>query len=228
MITSATAVIGAGRMGSVIAGQLPPDTRKIIIDSDLKKARRLANAVDGIGSDTLNSAAEADLIAVVLPAPAVNETTLQLIDQAEPGTIILNMATAAAIDPFLQHKRPDILLIDAKIIGHAQSISAGEPGIIVVGTEEDATLEKIRSRLPGFQAVVSGDPNLVAHINRTASTEGIRAAVRVRHQLSEYSIPDEWIDVAIRTVCAGTLKAFVEDNLGDFARELVKEIQSGG
>ncbi len=126
MIKSATAVIGAGRMGSVIARQLPPSTRKIIIDTELEKARGLADAVGGIGSDTLKIAAEADL---------------------------------------------------------------------------------------------------VAHINRIASTEGIRAAVRVRHQLSEYKIPDEWIDVASRTVCAGILKAFVEDDLGDFARELVKEMQ---
>jgi len=223
--TSGTAVIGAGRMGSVIARQLPPSTKKIIIDTDLEKACGLADAVDGIGSDSLKRAVEADLIAVVLPAPAVNETVIQLIGQAKPGTIILNMATAAVTDPTLQHKRPDISLIDAKIIGHAQSISGGEPGIVVVNTRDEATLNTIRSRLPEFYAVVSGDPDVVAHINRIASTEGIRAAVRVRHQLAEYNIPNEWIDVAIRTVCAGTLKAFVEDDLGDFARELVKEMQ---
>ena len=225
MIISDTAVIGAGRMGSVIARQLPPSTRKIIVDTDSEKAGVLADAVDGIGSDTLESAAEADLIAVVLPPPEVNETVTRLVGQAKPGTIILNMATAAVIDPTFQHKRPDVSLIDAKIIGHAQSISAGEPGIIVVGTEDESMLNTIRSRLPGFHAVVSGDPERVSHINRIASTEGIRAAVRVRHQLSEFNIPDKWIDVAIRTVCAGTMRAFVEDDLGDFAKKLVKEMQ---
>jgi hypothetical protein len=31
--------------------------------------------------------------------------------------------------------------------------------------------------------------------------------------------------MAVRTVCAGTLKAFVEDDLGDFARELAGKIE---
>ena len=58
------AVVGAGRMGSVVAGQLPKRTKKIIIDIDPEKASRLAETVGGIPSDSLESANEADLVAV--------------------------------------------------------------------------------------------------------------------------------------------------------------------
>ena len=59
------AVVGAGRMGSVVAGQLPDSTKKIIIDIDPEKASRLAESVGGMPSDSLESANKADLVAVV-------------------------------------------------------------------------------------------------------------------------------------------------------------------
>ena len=46
-MTICAAVVGAGRMGSVVAERLPKSTKKIIIDIDLEKARRLAGKVDG-------------------------------------------------------------------------------------------------------------------------------------------------------------------------------------
>lgn len=224
-MTLCTAVVGAGRMGSVIAGQLPRSTRKIIIDIDLQRAGKVAQMTGGRASDTLDSAGAADLVAVVLPTPMVAGIVAQLLDLAKPGAIILNMATTARIDPALAGKRPDVRIVDAKIIGHAKSISEGAAAIVVVGCDDAAVLTRIRSQLPGFQRVVAGDAGLVAEINRIGSAEGIRAAVRIRRQLSQQGMPREWIDVAIRTVCAGTLKAFVEDDLGDFARDLAIKIE---
>jgi hypothetical protein len=78
--------------------------------------------------------------------------------------------------------------------------------------------------------VVRGDAALVEKINTIGSTEGLRAALTVKAKLAVMNIPDEWIDVAIRTVCAGTMRSYVENDLGHFARQLVqrldKEIRS--
>lgn len=224
-MTIFTAVVGAGRMGSVIAGQLPRGTRKIIIDIDLQRAAQVAQNIGGESSDALGSAASADLVAVVLPTPMVEGIVAQLVELAKPGAVILNMATTARIDPALVGKRPEISVVDAKIIGHAKSIAEGEGAIVVVGCGDGGILALIRSQLPGFRRVVAGNAHLVAEINRIGSAEGIRAAVRVRRELSRQGIPPDWIDVAIRTVCAGTLKAFVENDLGDFARELAGKIE---
>ena len=115
------AVVGAGRMGEVVAKQLPKRTQKIIIDIDLEKADRLAEIVTGIPSDSLESAGSADLVAVVLPTPVVNETVGKLFSVVKEGAIILNMATTARIDAEVLKKNKDISIIDAKIIGHAMS-----------------------------------------------------------------------------------------------------------
>jgi len=218
-------VIGAGRMGSVLAERLPGSTKKIIIDKNFAKARLLADKVAGIPSDSLESASAADLIAVVLPAPAVNETLARLLNIARKGAVVLNMATTARIDRSLPATRKDVFVVDAKIIGHAMSISRGEPAIIVVKCDDDNRFGLISSQMTGFHRVVQGDADLVEIINKTGSTEGLKAAVAVRKKLSQLDIPDEWIDVAIRTVCAGTMKSFTENDLGHFALELVKKLE---
>ena len=224
-MTICAAVVGAGRMGSVVAERLPKSTKKIIIDIDLEKARRLAGKVDGIPSDSLESAGEADLVAVVLPAPVLNETVNRLLNGVKKGAIILNMATTAHIDPALFKKNKDISIIDAKVLGHARSISRGEPGIIVVKCDDEGLFDFIKEQLSGFYKVVKGEADLVEKINKVGSTEGIKAAVKVRKKLSKLNIPEEWIDVAIRTVCAGTMKSFADNDLGHFALELVKKVE---
>ncbi len=219
------AIVGAGRMGSVVAGQLPKSTNKIIIDIDSEKASRLAETVGGMPSDSLESANKADLVAVVLPTPVVNETVEKLLNVVQKGTIILNMATTAHIDSAFLKNKKEIWIVDAKIIGHAMSISRGEPGIVVVDCDDASRFDFIREQLPGFHKVVRGDAGLVERINKIGSTEGIKAAVKVRKKLSELDVPEEWMQVAIRTVCAGTMKSFTENDLGHFALELVKRIE---
>ena len=222
------AVVGAGRMGSVIARRLPPDTKKIIIDTVPAKASELAEAVGGSWSVSPEQARDADLIALVVPASAVREILEKLQVLVKKGTVILNMATTFSVDPATAAKHLGITVVDAKIIGHAASMSRGEPGIVVVKTENAEVLSLIRHQLQGFADVVQGDADRVQAVNTIGSTEGIKAAVAIRKQLRAIGIPDAWTDVVIRSVCAGTMKAFTENDLGGFALELAKRLESEG
>ena len=222
------AVVGAGRMGSVIARRLPTDTKKIIIDTVPAKASELAEAVGGSWSVSPEQARAADLIALVVPASAVRETLEKLQALVKRGAVILNMATTFSIDQATAAKSSGITVIDAKIIGHAASMSRGEPGIVVAKTKSAEILSLIRNQLQGFADVVQGDADLVQAVNTIGSTEGIKAAVAVRKQLRAMGIADAWTNVVIRSVCAGTMKAFTENNLGSFALELAKKLESEG
>ncbi len=215
-------------MGSVIARRLPMDTKKIIIDNVSAKASELAEAVGGSWSVSPEQARDADLIALVVPASAVREILEKLQVLVKKGAVILNMATTFSIDPATAAKRPEITVVDAKIIGHAASMSRGEPGIVVVKTENAEVLSLIKQQMMGFADVVQGDADLVQAVNTIGSTEGIKAAVAVRKQLRAMDIPDVWIDVVIRSVCAGTMKAFTENDMGGFALELAKRLESEG
>ncbi len=219
------AVVGAGRMGTVVARQLPEQTRKIIIDIDAEKAGRLAERVAGISSTDLAGAESADLVAVVLPTPVVNETVEKLLPIVKKGATILNMATTAHIEPETAKKNDAVSIVDAKIIGHAGAISRGEPGIVVIDCSNADRFTMIKGQLPGFDKVVRGEANLVEKINKVGSTEGIRAAVTVRKKLAALNVPDRWINVAIRTVCAGTMRSYTENDLGHFALALVEKLE---
>ena len=105
------------------------------------------------------------------------------------------------------------------------SISWGEPGIVVVDCNDKRRFNFIKDQLPGFHKVVQGEASLVERINKIGSTEGIKAAVSVRKKLAALNVPDEWIDVAIRTVCAGTMRSYTENDLGHFALELVRKLE---
>ena len=96
---------------------------------------------------------------------------------------------------------------------------------MVVDCSDKDRFDFIKAQLPGFHQVVQGTASRVAQINKIGSTEGIKAAVSVRKKLAALNVPDEWIDVAIRTVCAGTMRSYTENDLGHFALELVRKLE---
>lgn len=218
-------VIGAGRMGTIVTKKLPENTKKIIIDSEIEKAKALADEINGEYSNKYDILSDADIVALVLPAPVINKVLKPLLEKVKPGTIILNMATTGHVEEELKNIRTDVEVIDAKIIGHAMSMSKGEPGLVVVKSEDEEKYNKIKEQLSGFGNVYQGDSDLVEKIAVIGSTEGIRTAVTIRKKLDKMNVPKEWADVVIRTVCAGTMKSYTENDLGHFAMELAKKLE---
>jgi len=220
------AVIGAGRMGSVVGRQLPDDVRKLIIDTDEAKAKALAEQINGTYALILDAAQDADLILVVLPTPAINPVMDQLVDIAKDGAILMNMATNGTVAAEIIEKNNKIHIVDTKIIGHAMSINQGSPAFVVVKTEDEGVFENIRHILSGYKKVVMGNADIVPDIAKIGSEEGIRAAITVRKLLKKYNIPKDWEDIVIYTICAGTMRSYVENDLGLFAKELAERLDS--
>jgi len=225
-MTLKVAVIGAGRMGSIVGKQLPSNVEKLIIDTNEEKAKACAEEIGGTYALTLDAAKDADIIDVVLPTPAVNPVIDQLAGIVKDGAIIMNMATSAYVDEAIRAKNPKIHIVDTKIIGHAMSMSQGSPCFVVVNTKDTEIFKTIQSILPGYKKVVMGNSDVVSEINAIGSSEGIRAAVKVRKMLKKYDVPKEWEDIVIYTVCAGTMRSYVENDLGHFARELADKLEA--
>jgi len=217
------AVVGSGRMGSFVGKQLPKEVRKIFIDIDETKARDLAHTLGGEYACLAEGAKDADLIVVVLPAGVVNDTAKEIATVAKEGAIILNMATTGTVEDEVKKAYPSLRFVDAKIIGSAKVMAMGFPSCIVLNTKDTDVFEKARYLLPGFTKVTMGDAGLVPQINTIGSTVGIQAALEVRRKLKDLKLPKDWEDVAIHTVCAGTMIAYVENDLGEFGRKIVQQ-----
>lgn len=220
------AVIGAGRMGSVVARQLPQESPKVIIDHDMDKAKELAYKVEAKYDNSLQSAKDADAIFVILPANGVEETVEKLQDIIKTGAVIVNMATSVCVEKIGKKHRGDIDLIDAKIIGNASTINREKKGIVVVKTTDTAKFNIIKELLSGFFIVEQGDADIVEKINTIAVYEGIKAAVAIRKQLTEMDIPEKWSNVVLETVCMPTMKSYIDGTLGPFAKEIAKKLEN--
>lgn len=218
------AVLGAGRMGSIAAEQLPSEAGKIIVDPNLETASRIASKIGGKAYAEYSCLKDADIVLMVLPAPVIPEAAKLAAQHVRPGTILVNMATKGVVPEDLKALFPDVLFVDAKIIGHAISMRDGAPCFVVVNAEGEV-FERVKYALPGYAAVVQGDSTLVPQINSIASSEGIRAAVRVKKQVKGFNIPEEWIRPLVYTVCAGTMRAYIDNNLGEFAQKLAEQFE---
>ncbi|MBQ7535296.1 MAG: NAD(P)-binding domain-containing protein [Stomatobaculum sp.] len=217
------AVLGAGRMGSVAAEQLPGDVRKLIVDMDEAAAKRIAEKTGGEAHTDYESLSLADVVFLVLPATVIPKAAEEAASHMKTGAVLVNMSTKGEFPEDLAARYPSLSIVCAKIIGHADSMREGAPSLVVTDTEDEKVLELLRYLLPGYAGVVQGDVTLVPKLSTIASTEGIRAAVRVKKQAEALGIPEGWFRPLIYTVCAGTARAFIDGNMGEFARQLAEQ-----
>jgi len=220
------AVAGAGRMGSLVAEMLPAGTEKVVIDRELAAAERVAGKIGGSAADGYRGAAEADVLFLLLPAPAIPDAAEEAAAFMKPGAVIVNMSTKGVFREETAGRFPEIRFVNAKIIGHASSIRGGAPGLVVTDAPEEL-FRMLSGQLTKFQ-VVKGDPSLVPVLSTIASSEGIRAAVSVKKQAALKGAPEEWMRPLIYTVLAGTARAYVDDDMGEFAKALAEKLEKEG
>ena len=207
--------------------RLPADAEQItLIDRDAARAAQLAREKNARASDAISAASDADMLLFVLPAEAIPDAMTAAAACAKHGATLVNMATNGRIPDELPGRYPALTFVDAKIIGHAGAMAQGANGIVVAGTADARVLCEVRAALCGIGSVVCGDASLVPSINTIGSAEGIRAAVNVKKQLAAYGVPKAWEEAAILTVCAGTMRAYVEDDLGGFGRALAEKLEA--
>ena len=83
------AVLGAGRMGSVAAEQLPEDVKKIIIDQDAETAQRIADRIGGSASQDYAALSDADMVLLLRRpckypgSPDSDQPNLAIVDVAK-------------------------------------------------------------------------------------------------------------------------------------------------
>ena len=219
------AVIGCGLMGSGVASLAAPEAEMVLIDREADKARALAEKHHGTGSADLRAAAAAEIICVVLPAPAIEEAFWALAGCARPGAILLDMATKGVIPPGVKQARPDLRCVEAKIVGSGIGVSLGLRALLAVNTDEGSTLAALRSALPGFGRILPGDPSLVARVNAVGAYWGIRAAVETEEELRGMGLPEDWAKAASGCLIPGSTLGYSQDRMGQFNREIAARVR---
>lgn len=216
-------VIGAGRMGSLVARKLPANVNKIVVDTDIDKAKSVAVEIGGTGGSDVSVAREADVIILTLPTEIIAPVAAQLAGVVRPDALVLNLATASDTSEALS-KAPGLVMVPAKIVGHAREIAAGTRPLVAVDAPSDVVLDLVRDLLRDFGSVVRGPEYLVRITNTIASEEGVKAALAMQERLKAAGVPEEWIIPAIQGPGAGTMRAYAAGDMGPFVRALVERL----
>lgn len=220
-------LLGCGKMGSVIAKKLPDDMEKVIVDRNIEKLKKLSEIIKYEYSCNINSLSTCDIILVVLPENAVNQNIEEICKIAKQNSIVLNMSTNGKVDENIKAKYKNINIIETKIIGQSTMIDKfNQPCAIIIGSDDEEIIEKIKNVFKNFPYVEKGDVEKVPLAVSSATRQAIITCMDLKEKLNNLDIDKSWQEALFKTVLGGTINSFVDDTLGPFAKAIVNEIEN--
>ncbi|NLZ54973.1 MAG: NAD(P)-binding domain-containing protein [Thermoanaerobacteraceae bacterium] len=219
------AIIGAGRMGSLLARKLQSHYNLILIDKDLRKCGLLAKEVSALATSDYSLLSNSDYIITALPANVFQNVVTELKNYVAQHHILINISTDTEKEEF-EPLKGLCKIATAKIIGHAKHMAAtDELPLVLIDGEDFSVRSKVASIFSKLGAVCFGDEKIVKKVNNIASEEGIKAALDIKKRLEEANVPSEYISFAIRNVACGTMSAFAVGEAGPFVQKIIQRLK---
>ncbi len=219
-------LIGVGRMGKVLAGKLAGHVALKLYDREERQLKAVADELGVPAAAGIEELAELGTIILVVPDREVI-SLIKDFNQLERPLTIINIATNVARHVLAMTARPQVRCIGAKFIAQAREIALGAEPVIIVDDHPADLAAEVREILAPVGKVVLGQADSVTYINTQAAEKALTAAVLIEETLRMQPYANaEVIKSAIRQVAAGILKAYADDDLGPFAREIVRAIRA--
>ena len=217
-------VIGAGRMGRILAARMSAEHEVSVYDANSQDAKVVA---ESLKLKVIDSLAEMDADAVVLAVPdsAVGPCINEL-HKTHKHWNVFSVATTISREMLAVMPGNNVRRLNVKIIGHAGEINRGSQPVIVIDNGDDEMVQMAQQIFALVGKVLCGEADQVKQINSVATGEALRAAVEIERVLKAAGIVDsELIRGALSQVAPGVLRAYAEDDLGPFARNIVNAIR---
>lgn len=218
------AILGAGRLGSLLASRIPGSYRRVIIARRKQKAAALADEVGGIASDQLSAVRGCKVVLLAVPGPALPAILPELAPHLDPGAILVNMATDVATRD-LADRFPRLRIVAAKVIGHAREMAHGLPGIVIMDGVTAAEEELLTDMLGNLGPVVRDREEKVRQANTAVAEEMVRAEQSLRARLQELGLEEDLIRIAIKTTAPGVLRSLSDGDAGPFVQEIIRRLR---
>lgn len=218
------AILGAGRLGSLLASRLPGHVRKVIISRRRQRAMALADEVGGIATDQISAVRGAAVVFLAVPESAISQVVPDLQPHLDRETVVVNMATDANTGE-LSEAYPQLRLVAAKVIGHAREMSLGSPGIVILDLVNDREEEILSNLLGGLGPVVRDDEEKVRQANTAVVEEVVRAAAALRQRLEALGLDAELIRIAIKTTAPGVFRSMGDGDAGPFVQDVIRRLR---
>jgi len=217
-------IIGAGRMGKILAQRLAMQHEVFIYDVDPAAAEAAAQAL-GLRA-AANLAGEAvDALVLAVPDAAVKPCIEMLLVQ-QTMAVVFSVATNISREILAEMAGASLRCLNVKIIGHAGEMSRGARPVIVADNSDPQLAALACQLFAAAGTVLVAEADLVKTINSVATEEALKVAVTIEQALRAAGIDDRnMLDGALSVVAPGVLKAYAEDDLGPFARRIVAALR---
>ena len=217
-------IIGAGRMGKILAQRLATQHEVFIYDADPAAVEAAAQALGLRAAASLTGEA-ADALVLAVPDAAIKPCIEMLLAQ-QTTAAVFSVATNISREILAEMAGPTLRCLNVKIIGHAGEMSRGGKPVIVVDDSDPQLAELACQLFAPAGTVLVAAADLVKTINSVATEGALKAAVAIEQALCASGIDDPaMIAGALSVVAPGVLKAYAEDDLGPFARGIVSALR---
>ena len=211
-------------MGKILAAALAGRHEMALYDADRESAASVAGSLKLRALATMAEAV-ADAVVLAVPDKAVASCVAELARTGRAWNVF-SVATNISREMLAGMAGGGVRLLNVKIIGHAGEMSRGSRPVLVIDRGEADLVELARQVFAPVGALVVGAADQVQRINSVATAEALRAAVAVETALQKEGITDPaLVRGALAQVAPGVLRAYAEDDLGPFAREIVAKIR---
>lgn len=219
-------LIGVGRMGKVLAGKLAGHVNLKIFDQNEKQLQAVAQELGVQAAASLEELACLGTIILVVPDREVI-SLIKDFNQLGRTLSVINVATNVATHVLTGTASPQVSCIGAKFVAQAREMALGAEPVIIVDERPGDLAALAQEILAPVGKIILGQSDYVTYINTQAAEKALMAAVLIEETLrcQPYANADV-IKSAIRQVAAGILKGYADDDLGPFAREIVRAIRS--
>lgn len=213
-------------MGRILAVRLAEANDLTLYDVNKEQLVKIAAATGAKAGDSLEEAAHSDAVILALPDREVIDCIKEFNQIRRNPITVINVATNVAQSVIEHTAAPHVRCISAKFVGHAGEMAGGARPVIIVH-DKPAELVPLTTEIFSYVGdVMTGNSDVVTTINTLAAEKAIEAAVLIEESLRMKGFSDPAIaKSAVGQVAAGIVKAYASDNLGPFAREVVRSVK---
>jgi pyrroline-5-carboxylate reductase len=219
-------IIGVGRMGRELARRLRDHVELTIFDRDAAFLATVERDLAIPAASSIEEVATVGTVILAVPDPEVINCIKDFNQRTAPLTVI-NIATNVAQHVLEEAAAPHVHCICVKFVGHAGEMALGLDPVVIVNERPVALVDTVRDIFAPVGQVVVGKADMVSAINTAAAEKALEAAVYIEEALRQQGVTDPTIvKSAIRQVAAGVLKAYADQDLGPFARQIVRAVRA--
>jgi pyrroline-5-carboxylate reductase len=219
-------LIGVGRMGRELARRLKDHLELTVYDRDPVLLETVANELGLTTAASMEDLVGLGTVILAVPDPEVINCIKDFNQQKLPLTVI-NIATNVAQHVLEAMAARHVRCIGVKFVGQAGEMALGVDPVIIVNDRPPELTAMVADIFAAAGQVLVGKADVVGFINTIAAERALEAAVYIEDGLQQQGVTDPAIiKSAIRQVAAGIMKAYADENLGPFARQIVRAVRA--